>query len=291
MARKEARALESVEIADGKVVACTADGFTAETTIPRFVDALVEAHATSAVLLPEGVRYVRRSGRLTAWVHVTSPRVHNVLWIRDDSPAPYGPTCTYSERRIALPYVVVIAIFTRDERGHQSLAWHNEVFFATRPMVDSRLELLHAALLNVSLFTLEEAKERKPISWICTQHIEYPDLPGDAGPVAEMTAGLSALLHCLFGTAFNRSSDHHPGERSWYAESVSRKIDDRIATIDAWERATREDPLFVLGVPFIPVRATLDAVIGRAFAIHGETGQAPRDAAALAHHVFKCAGH
>jgi hypothetical protein len=46
-------------------------------------------------------------------------------------------------------------------------------------------------------------------------------------------------------------------------------VDERIATIDAWEAASKENPRFVLDVPFLPVGLSVKQVAERIFDYQG----------------------
>ena len=75
-------------------------------------------------------------------------------------------------------------------------------------------------------------------------------------------AGFEALRHCLLETAFNLSSDRHEAA-SWFTES--RKIDPRVHDVEAWQKASVKDPLFVLDVPWIKSGFSVQQVTERIF--------------------------
>jgi hypothetical protein len=77
-----------------------------------------------------------------------------------------------------------------------------------------------------------------------------------------MHKGLQALCRCLLETGFNLSSDFHEAS-SWF--STSRKVDPRVSSIEAWQEASREDPLFVLNVPWLETGKTVQQVVDRTF--------------------------
>jgi hypothetical protein len=98
-----------------------------------------------------------------------------------------------------------------------------------------------------------------------------------------MTASFEALRHCLLETGFNLSSEHHEAS-SWY--TMSREVDSRIATVEAWEAASAENALFVLEVPWLPANHTVRQVAERIFRHNDARARVPRTAAALARVVF-----
>jgi hypothetical protein len=160
------------------------------------------------------------------------------------------------------------------------LSGSNECFFRNEPLGSLDDDLCYPALLNCSRF---DPQEGRPLSWICTQHLDYASIRKEADPNRCMRLGLRRLLHCLLETGFNYSSEHHE-RSSWFSEST--RVDRRIATIEAWEQATARDPLFVLEVPWLPTRHTVRQAAERVFANHAARGSAIRTAADIARLVF-----
>ncbi len=98
-----------------------------------------------------------------------------------------------------------------------------------------------------------------------------------------MRAGLGALLQCLLETGFNYSSEEHE-ESSWFTESTH--VDPRIASVENWVEATRDNALFVLDVPWLKTGKTVRQVVDRAFANCGLQSKLAVTAADLARPVF-----
>ena len=105
----------------------------------------------------------------------------------------------------------------------------------------------------------------------------------DTDPGKRLTAGFNALRHCLLETGFNLSSEHHE-HSSWWTES--RKVDPRLNTVEAWEAASAEYPLFVLDVPWLPANHTVRQAVDRIFSHQQSRVKVPRTAGALARIVF-----
>jgi len=126
-------------------------------------------------------------------------------------------------------------------------------------------------------------QEGKPLAWICTQHL---DREFDAEPDRQrrFRLGFGALRHCLLETRFNYSSEHHE-ETSWYSES--RVVDPHIATVEAWEQATTENPGFALEVPWLPTGFSIGQVIDRIFSMNQATAPDLGNAEALNQLVFR----
>jgi hypothetical protein len=214
---------------------------------------------SDGLVLPDGVKVLVPTRRGAIVVHQTPPRVHNFRWITKESGRVYGRAAKYRPVRIALPYVVVVATFTSFRGGKLLLSGWNECFFRNEPLRNLDDALCFPALLNCSRL---EADPAKPLAWICTQLLDRTPLarPDDAdGP---MQGGLRALLAHLFETGFNYSSEHHELS-SWFSETVAAGIDPRLASVEAWEAATNDDPLFALDVAWLPAGHTLRQVTER----------------------------
>jgi len=183
-------------------------------------------------------------------------------WIASNSPAPFGRKAIYRTVRIALPYLVVLAVFVPGRGNRIQLNGFNECFFRQAPLKNPAIDtLFYPALLNCSKF---DPPDGRPLSWICTQKLNFNSISSQPDDNTRMRTALRALLHALLETGYNLSSEHHEAS-SWFTESVS--IDPRIATIERWVRQTEIDPLFVLDVPWLKTGLTLDQVIERAFDI------------------------
>jgi hypothetical protein len=216
---------------------------------------------TAGAVLPDGVKLAAPFAGGFVLVHQTPPRVWQLRWITDESEAEFGPEATYRHVRIAMPYLIVVAVFEGSRRSAPGISHRNECFFSNRPLERERLDtpLCYPALLNCSKLPLNEGK---PLSWICTQHLpgfsgrRVPDLNESIG------SGLERLLRHLMESSFNRSSEHHEGA-SGFSASVEAGIDPRIADIDAWQAATEADPTFAVEVPWLPTGHTLGQIIDR----------------------------
>ena len=150
--------------------------------------------------------------------------------------------------RIALPYLLIAAVFVRNSNGHPSIMGKDECFFRTGPLKSLDDELCYPGLLNCSLWHGGDDCMTHPLSWICTQHLKQNKKMGSKDPGDRFQGGFEAVRYCLLETSFNLSSEHNEGN-SWF--SKSKLIDKRIATVDKWQENTKKDPLFVLDVPWI----------------------------------------
>lgn len=248
---------------DGQVTAVSPEGQKATMPVAALMAALQPpAITTAGIILPDGVKSGLSQGRYTVLVHQSSPQVCNFRWIAKGSPKRYGPGTKYRQVRIALPYLVVLAVFGPDERGRLQLGTRSECFFRNAPLKSLDDELYYPALLNCSKFATEEGH---PLSWICVQFLDFKKFAGIEGLNDRVRVGMEELMHCLLETGFNYSSEDHE-ESSWYSLSVG--VDRRISTVERWEKATKKDRLFVLDVPWISTGRTVRQVIERIFKNH-----------------------
>ena len=68
----------------------------------------------------------------------------------------------------------------------------------------------------------------------------------------------------LLEVGFNYSSEHHEGS-SWF--TASRSVDPRVATVDEWQKATDDNRLFPLDVPWLSTGKTLRQIVERMFSL------------------------
>ncbi len=214
-------------------------------------------------ILPDGIKLVKSKGSVTVLVYERPPQVHNLKWIAGDSPAPFGPGTKYRTVRIALPYLIVLAAFERVRGSRMQLSQINECFFRNTPLKSIQDELFYPALLNCSKIT--KVADR-PLSWICTTKMDVRAFAAEPDENRRVRESLRALLHCLLETGYNHSSEHNEGS-SWFTESTG--VDPRVSTIEAWEKATAREPLFVLDVPWLKTGTTLEDAVEQVFRVCG----------------------
>lgn len=231
-------------------------------SLPDLLQRAGPAISTSPVILPYGIKSVLSQGPITLWVYEQPPRIHQLSWIASDSPKHYGPGTKYRKVRIALPYVIIMALFARDGAGLPSLLCKDECFFRSAPLKSLDDELCYPGLLNCSLWGDGDTALSHPLSWICTQYLKPNDQCSSDNPADRYQGWFEAVRYCLLETSFNLSSEHHEGN-SWF--SKTKLVDPRIATIEKWEENTKKDPLFVLDVPWIKTYHTVQSYADRVF--------------------------
>jgi hypothetical protein len=268
---------------EGKEVRATSpEGRSVTMSVEEWVGRLAPPRIdTGEIVIPDGLKWSTTRGPVTIWFHQTTPRPYSFKWIAKDSPAPYGNGAKYRQVRLSLPYLVTMAVFVPGENGHRQLSMrHNEAFFRNDPIDSLDDELCYPALLNCSKFNPPQGR---PLSWICTQHLQRRGFVNEKDENRRMWGGLSALLHCLLETGFNDSSEHHEGA-SWFGES--RGVDPRLASVEAWEAATTLKPHFALDVPWLPTGHSLRQVAERTFNNLRLPAQTHTSAATLAGLVY-----
>lgn len=250
-----------LRIEDTKAIARSPEGASASMPVDKLLAKVAAGQmGTGPAILPDGIKAVVSQGPITIWVWESPPRVYHFDWIANDSPAAFGQGTKYRKVRLALPYLIVLTVFVRNEAGLPELLAKNECFFRSAPLKQFEDKLLYPALLNCSKF---EPQDGRPLSWICTQHLRPTPKMQSRDPAERFCAGFEAVRHCLLETAFNNSSEHHEAA-SWFSES--RGVDRRLKTVEAWQEASTKDPLFVLEVPWLQTGHSLGQVLDRIFA-------------------------
>jgi hypothetical protein len=233
---------------NGKLTIATAEGKVFEGTVHDLEAVMRRKYQPplNGAARPDGFKFHEWSPPLLCVVHQMSPRVHQVRWITDDSPAPYGPKAKFKPREISLPYAITFAMYRLIESG-LSLIGYDELYFRNEPLKTREDTLGYPALLNVSKIN-QNGRLR---AWICTQHLQL-------NSKRNWTEQLGQLLEHTWDGSFNLSSEHHEGA-SWYGESQGIHPD--LHPIERWVKATKKDKAFALKVPWKPVPLNVDQII------------------------------
>jgi hypothetical protein len=187
-------------------------------------------------VLPRGVRIVQHRRDAVAMGLEIAPHTRRVRWLADDSKAPFGPGASYAEYFVSFPFIMLLLVF----RGG-SLTGQQQLYYRTESL-DRGDDLRLPNLYNVA----EGYGQR---CWVCLQHC--PDVGG-----LEWHAKISAVVDHTFSAAFNRSSEEHEGNSYW---SAHKAVDPRVATMEAWQEATRADRRMALSVAWTPAETTARA--------------------------------
>lgn len=237
--------------------------------LPTLLERIGPGISTGPVILPRGVKTIQSQGNVTVWLWEQPPSIQRLSWIAANSPKPYGPGTKYRWVRIALPYLIIAAVFVRDAQGYPVICGKDECFFSNEPLKNMKSPLYYPGLLNCSLWNNGDTDLSHPLSWICTQHLKANDQMSSNDIGDRYQGGFEAVRYCLLETSFNMSSEHHEGN-SWF--SKTKQVDPRIATVEEWEKNTKKDPLFVLDIPWIKTGHTVGQFIARIFKQQGQGG-------------------
>jgi len=269
---------EKITIQGKSVEVTTPEGVTVRISVAELMDCLAPGRMdTCGIVLPDKVKSIAPNRSLAVWVYQMPPRVMSLKWVAGDSAMPFGPGASYRTVRLAMPYVLVLAVFSQGNGQKLCLTHSNECFFMDRPLRSLDEQPCYPALLNCSKFSTEAGH---PLSWICTARLNLKAINAIEDDSERLRAGFGALIDCLWNTGFNLSSEHHE-ETSWFSETVRRGVDTRVAGVEAWEAATLEDPMFALTVPWIPTGRSVRQIVDRILAGHGARRLArPRSQAA-----------
>jgi hypothetical protein len=182
---------------------------------------------------PRGARIVQRRRNAVAMALEIAPHTRRVRWLADDSKVPFGPGASYSEYFVSFPFILLLLVF----RGG-SLTGQQQLYYRTESL-DRGDDLRLPNLYNVA----EGYGQR---CWVCLQHVP------DVGEM-EWSVKIATIVDHIFGAAFNRSSEEHEGNSYWSAHTA---VDPRVASMKAWQEATRADRRVALSLPWKPAGTT-----------------------------------
>jgi hypothetical protein len=170
-------------------------------------------------LLPVGTRFVVERGADLVVAVEQPPQVRHFPWRPGGM---RGPDRDYS---LAFPYIVYLLVF------HRGNFEEMRVYYRPAPLVAETDPLFLSNLWNVSATDAPMARCRA-----CLQG--RPPLE-DLSLVAQVQGVIAFFWGTGFNTAIEESCFQHAGRR-----------DHRIATLEAWEGASRADALFPLDIPW-----------------------------------------
>ena len=209
---------------------------------------------TAGCVLPDGVRAVKSRGKNVIWVHETPPRVQNFKVVDKTAKVKKDGKLVYKNVALSLPYVLTFANFIPGTNIFGAC----ECFFRTSPLETIDDELLYPALMNCVKFPKEGA-ESQPLTQIITSNLNIEQLAKINDAQTQMQESLGALVNHLFQTGFINEGNTD----NWFAAS-SEKIE-TISSIEKWHKASAEDGLFSLDVPWMKSGISVRNVIDRIF--------------------------
>ncbi|NLX99633.1 MAG: hypothetical protein GXY83_26165 [Rhodopirellula sp.] len=224
--------------------------------------------------IPDNVKWIVSCGGTEVFIVELKPELRRILWISEDSPAPFGPEAKATAHRLATPYVVLKIPFRRGR-----IVPRVEVFYRNEPL--ARIDgpggaLYWPNLLNVS------PNAHDCTSWFCTQYLA-------AEPIRGGRAGaLSAVVHHLWGGHFNRSSEFHEGQ-SAFGKAALDGVDPRVTDVKRWEAESVRDPRFILSIPWRATELDVSKLIDLELCAQGIAAQAPGSVSELANPLMRAA--
>jgi hypothetical protein len=245
-------------IIEGKHASLYSDG-PAATAHKILLQQLAEGMQQSTVAglcpepLPDNIKWIVRLDQLTLCIIQLLPERRWIKWLAPDSPAPFGPESKYVEYSLATPYVILKVPFW-DHR----IVPRIEVFYRNEPL--SHYEGEGGALYWPNLYNVS-VNAYGLTAWYCSQHLPASRRRTD------IAAGLNNVVHHLFGGGFNASSEMHEG-LSTFGLCGQEKVDPRVIDVSEWQKATVDDPNFVLKVAWKPTGLTVKDLIERELKFH-----------------------
>jgi len=225
-------------IVGDRVILRDGRGVVLEAPLARVLEEMAQAgdRQASCPVLPAGTRRWIERRDLTAVAVELPPQARMVRWLADGSRLPFGNRAVYERYFLAFPYVELLLVFRRG-----ALTGYQQLYYRTAS-IEQGEDLLLPNLYNVA----EGYGQR---CWLCLVNVR--DVTRLAWP-----AKINAVIEHVFGAAFNQSSEVHEGNSYW---SAMRELDRRLASPEAWQEATRENPRFALDVAWRPAETTVTA--------------------------------
>jgi hypothetical protein len=218
-----------------------------------FVRKIAEYYSPPQDFFPthKNVRMFKFVGKNGVCVLEFEPAMHTFRWITDkrnprDSAPDIGKDVQYQERILGMPYLVLVLPFASGMLQTGAC----QAFYRTKPLASWRDELYMTNILNI-------ARGYGFTSWVCM--IGYHQVQGISWQDA-----IEDAVRYFFWSAFNRSSEVNE-LNSHYGTVRGMNLHQGLESVDAWELATREDPLFMTKVPWPETGHTVESAIAVAF--------------------------
>ncbi len=181
------------------------------------------------------LRGMYQKGRTYIFLCELLPGPRTMKWLAKDSPAPYGSKAKYIDVRVSLPWQYFFV--TIDATG--CIGHLNSVYFRNQPLNSSSDRLFDCHFYNCSV----EAYGVR--CWICVQG--YSNERSGELCLLDLVA---EFISWFWFSGFNASSEHYEGD-SWWGRNCSKVKDPRVRSIEAWTRATEENPNFAMEVNWL----------------------------------------
>jgi hypothetical protein len=209
-------------------------------------------------VLPPGTRWLCRKKDLLQLVLEHAPQCRTLRCSRGKQGAD-----DYHPYRLAFPYIIYVLTFYR--YGFEEM----KMFFRNLALISPSDTLYHTNLPNVRGEPGHHGSQR-----VCLRY--RPEML-EGVPLAE---AVPALIQFFWSTGFNQDIAQSAFERA-------QDRDPRFASLEAWEAASLENPLFPLEVDWEPAGRDLPALWSECLELHGETAQPLGSAGELADILFR----
>ena len=169
----------------------------------------------------------------------------------------------YRTYRLAFPYVLYLLSFYRGDLQEMKM------FYRVSPLTSLKDTLYHTNLPNVRGEPGHYGSQR-----VCLRY--RPEML-EGVPLVQ---AVPALIDFFWSTGFNQDITGSAFERA-------QGLDPRLASFEAWEAATREDPLFPLRIDWERAAQTIPGLWLECLKLHGETDEPLGSAAELADILYR----
>lgn len=218
-------------------------------------------------IYPDGLKLLHRLGSHAVAIYEIPHAVHKIRWIADDSPEKYGHGTTYTNRRLSFPYIILSLPMARNGNVIQLHAGACECFVRNKPLYSMDDELFYPPLLNVSKYN--RAGDHVPLAWLCTQYLDQAPIDKAKTANEKLWKCIHQARRCLLETGFNYSSEEHEGNSHYSFYASSEGADARIKDVKEWEKASVENPGFVLKIKWTSTEHTVEKLIQRTLKMIG----------------------
>jgi hypothetical protein len=197
----------------------------------------------TTVFLPSQARYVLVRGASTGLAVELPPEVRQVTW----SPSKMGTGGENTSHWLAFPYVIHACIFynLQGDEAYRGGLEEMRVFYRNAPLRSPEDALYIPNLFNVQVDPTLTSNCRA-----CLRG--HPEDVQNL-PLAEQ---MEVLLNFFWASGFNLDVESNGFQRA-------RTLDPRVSSLEAWEEASKADPLFPLRIPWEPAGCTLRQVMDR----------------------------
>jgi hypothetical protein len=209
-------------------------------------------------VLPPGTRWLTRKKDLLFLVVEHPPQCRTLRVSREKKGGD-----DYQPYLVALPYVISVLTFYRD--GFEEM----KMFFRNRSLSSLTDTLCHTSLPNVRGEPGHYGSQR-----VCLRY--RPEMLEGV----PLTESVPALIDFFWRTGFNQDIAN-----SAFGRAMAR--DRRFASLEAWEAASRENPLFPLEVDWEPAGRDVPGLWLECLKLHGETPEPIATASEMADILYR----